>query len=50
LEFGDLTVNGIRWLNAGAKDAASQREDAVLVRIALTGATRKILSGRLQQA
>lgn len=49
-EFGDLTVDGIRLLNAVAKYAASQREDAVMVRIALSGATRKILSHRLQQA
>ena len=49
-EFGELTGDGIRLLNGVETDPLSERKDAVMVRIALSGATRKILSGRLQQA
>src|SRR5579875_2481646 len=38
-EFGDLTVDGIRLLNAAAKYAVSQQKDAVLGKIALSGTT-----------
>src|SRR5579883_2412039 len=38
-EFGDLTVDGIRLLNAAAKCAVSQQKDAVLGKIALSGTT-----------
>ena len=49
-EFDELTIDGIRLLNGVETDPLSQRKDAVMVRIALSGTTRKILSHRLQQA
>ena len=49
-EFGDLTVDGIRLLSGVVTDLVSAQEDAIMVRIALSGATRKILSQRLQPA
>src|SRR6185437_5658153 len=49
-QFSDLTVDGIQLLNGVVRDPWSERKDAVMVRIALSGATRKILSGRLHQA
>ena len=48
--FGGLTFDGILWLNVIVTHPLRAREDAVMVRIALTGATRKILSQRLQCA
>lgn len=49
-QFGDLTVDGIRLLNGVRTDPLGTREDAVMMRIALAGATRKILSARLPQS
>ncbi len=48
--LGDLTVGGILWLNTvGDTDSVNGRMPS-MVRIALTGETRKALASRLQQA
>lgn len=49
-EFGDLTLDGIRLLTERAESTLNQREDAIMVRIALSGKSRKILSRRRRHA
>jgi hypothetical protein len=48
--LGDLTMDGILGPMGVAKRPVRLRVDAVLVRIALSGETRKARSQRLQQA
>lgn len=48
--FGNLTEGGILGPNRVATHPFSPRKDTVVVRIALTGKTRKVLSERLQTA
>ena len=45
-----VAVDGTRLLAEGASSTLRKREDAVIVRIALSSGTRKILSLRLRQA